>query len=144
MTAALPGGRLSGGQILLLAMLIAAGILNYADRQIIAVLKPVMSAELGWDDADYGRMAAAFQLAAALAFPVVGWIVDRIGPRWANPVSVAAWSLAALAHAVTVTAGQFLAARIALGATEAMGTPTAIKTLSSLFDSRGRSLWPSG
>ncbi|PKU25176.1 MFS transporter [Telmatospirillum siberiense] len=125
---------------LLLGLVITAGILNYADRQIIAVLKPMLEQDLGWSDNDYGRLTATFQFAAAVAFPFVGWIVDRIGAKWANPVAVASWSLAAMAHGFAFTSGQFLAARVALGATEAMGTPTAIKTLALLFDARGRAM----
>lgn len=125
---------------LLLGLVITAGILNYADRQIIAILKPMLEQDLGWTDGDYGRLTATFQFAAAVAFPFVGWLVDRIGAKWANPVAVASWSLAAMAHGFAFTSAQFLAARVALGATEAMGTPTAIKTLALLFDARGRAM----
>jgi ACS family hexuronate transporter-like MFS transporter len=125
---------------LLLFLVMTAGILNYADRQIIAILKPVLEQDLGWSDSDYGNLVATFQFAAAVAFPFVGWLVDRIGPKWANPIAVASWSLAALGHAFAFTMSQFMVARIALGATEAMGTPTAIKTFAVLFDARGRSM----
>ncbi|MBB4197803.1 ACS family hexuronate transporter-like MFS transporter [Rhodoblastus sphagnicola] len=124
----------------LLALVVTAGILNYVDRQLIAVLKPILARELGWSDADYGDLAAVFQFGAVLAFPLVGWLVDRLGPRTSNLIAVGSWSLAAAAHGLAVTLGQFAAARLALGATEAMGTPTAIKTLAALFDSRGRAL----
>lgn len=125
---------------LLLALLIVAGVINYADRQVIAILKPVIEGELGWTDADYGRLTSAFQFAAAASFLGVGWIVDRIGLKWANPLGVAAWSLAAAAHAVCRTLPQFLVARVALGATEAMGTPAAIKSIAAWFDARQRSV----
>lgn len=123
----------------LIALVIAAGILNYWDRQIIAVLKPVLEKDLGWTDADYGTLISAYQMAAVAAFPLVGWLIDRIGAKWANPLAVASWSLAAAAHAVALSFGQFLTARVGLGITEAMGTPTAIKTFSVLFDDADRS-----
>jgi len=125
---------------LILIMLVAGGMLNYADRQIIAVLKPMLQQDLHWTDGDYGRLTSVFQFASAVAFLGSGWIVDRIGWRRANPLAVGAWSLAAMAHAVARTVGQFTIARFALGATEALGTPTAIKTIAAVFRNEERSL----
>ena len=124
----------------LLALLITAGILNYADRQIIAVLKPLLQTSLHWSDRDYGDLTAIFQFAAAFAFLGTGWIVDRVGWRAANPLAVGSWSLAAMAHSTARTLGEFTLARIALGATESLGTPTAIKTIAVNFSARERSL----
>lgn len=124
---------------LLFALVLTAGILNYVDRQIIAVLKPMIAGELGWSDDDYGTLAAWFQGAAAVAFLVTGAIVDRIGVKWSNPLGVAAWSVAALLHGVATGFTQFVAVRVALGATEAMGTPNQIKTVATIFPPRLRS-----
>jgi ACS family hexuronate transporter-like MFS transporter len=125
---------------LLLALVIVSGILNYADRQIIAVLKPLLQDQLHWSDQSYGNLTAIFQLAAALAYVGAGWVVDRVGWRRANVLAVGSWSLAAMAHAVARTLGEFTVARIALGATESLGTPTSIKTIAVLFEARARSL----
>jgi ACS family hexuronate transporter-like MFS transporter len=125
---------------LLLALLVTSGVLNYADRQIIAVLKPLLQEQLSWSDSDYGHLTALFQFAAAFAYLGAGWVVDRAGWRRANPLAVGAWSLAAMAHAIVHTLGQFSLARIALGATESLGTPTAIKTIAALFAAKERSV----
>lgn len=125
---------------LLLALVILSGILNYADRQIIAVLKTLLQTELNWTDADYGDLTTLFQFAAALAYVGAGWVVDRLGWRRANILAVATWSLAAMAHGVVRTFGQFAVARVALGATESLGTPTSIKTIGALFEARARSV----
>lgn len=124
---------------LLLALVIFSGILNYADRQIIAVLKPLLQDQLHWSDFDYGNLTAIFQLAAALAYVGAGWMVDRVGWRRANVLAVGSWSLAAMAHAAARTLGEFTLARVALGATESLGTPTSIKTIAVLFEARARS-----
>lgn len=124
----------------LLGLVMAAGILNLVDRQVISVLKPLIEADLHWTDADYGRLASLFQLSAAIAFLGAGWAVDRLGAKWAGPAGVFAWSLAAMAHGWAVTFGQFSAVRIALGATEAMGTPSGVKTLGGIFSPRTRAL----
>lgn len=124
---------------LLFLLALTATILNLVDRQIISVLKPQIAADLGWDDNDYGTLAAWFQGAAAVALLFTGWIVDRVGVRWANPLAVGLWSLAAMTHAVARTFVQFVLCRVALGATEAMGTPAAIKTVAAIFSPERRS-----
>lgn len=124
---------------IILGFLVAAAIINYADRQVIAVLKPDIQREMGWTDGDYGTLASLFQFAAATGLVFAGWLVDRLGIRYANPVGVAAWSLAAMGHALARTLAQFSLVRVALGATEAIGTPMAMKTVSALFDADERS-----
>jgi ACS family hexuronate transporter-like MFS transporter len=126
--------RLWQGRRGLVLALVSLGILvNYADRQIIAVLKPMLQQDLHWTDGDYARMTSAFQFATAFSFLGAGWLVDRIGWRRANPLGVGLWSLAAIAHAFARTVGQFTVARAALGATEALNSPTAIKTVAALY-----------
>jgi MFS transporter, ACS family, hexuronate transporter len=123
----------------LFLLALSATVLNLVDRQIISVLKPQIAADLGWSDNDYGTLAAWFQGAAAISFLFTGWIVDRLGVKWANPVGVALWSIAAMLHAFAHSIGQFIVCRVALGATEAMGTPAAIKTIAAIFSPERRS-----
>lgn len=124
---------------LLFGLLTLAGILNLVDRQIISVLKPTMAAELGWSDDDYGTLGAYFQGAMAISLLAAGPLIDRIGVKWANLVGVFTWSLAALSHGFAHTMTQFTLCRVALGATEAMGTPTAIKTVAVILPPNLRS-----
>jgi MFS transporter, ACS family, hexuronate transporter len=124
---------------IIFGILCLAGISNAMDRQIIALLKTEMSLEMGWSDADYGALAAYFQIAAAVAFLFTGWIVDKLGVKWGNVVGVAAWSIAAAAHGAATAMWHFIACRIGLGATEAMGTPLTIKTVATIFPADTRS-----
>ena len=125
---------------LLFVLLMVAGVLNYVDRQIFAVLQEPISRDLHLTTNEYADLAGAFLWSSAIAFLFVGWIIDRIGIKWSNPLGVAAWSLAALAHGWASTFTSFFAARAALGATEAMGTPNQIKTVATLFPPNLRSL----
>lgn len=118
---------------MLFGLVVTAGILNLVDRQIISVLKPQIAQDMRWTDDDYGTLAAWFQGAAAFAFLFTGWIADRLGVKWANPLGVAAWSIAAIAHGWAQSMIQFILCRVSLGATEAMGTPTGIKTIATIF-----------
>ena len=124
----------------LFALLMVAGILNYVDRQIFAVLQEPISRDLDLSTNQYADLAGAFLWSSAIAFLFVGWIIDRIGIKWSNPLGVAAWSLAALAHGWAASFTSFFLARTALGATEAMGTPNQIKTVATLFPPSLRSL----
>jgi ACS family hexuronate transporter-like MFS transporter len=125
---------------LLLGLLILAGIINYADRQIIAVLKPLLERDLRWSDQDYGLLTSIFQFSAAISYLGVGWFVDKVGLKWANPIAVGAWSLAAMAHTVVRTFAGFAVARVALGATEAVYTPAAVKTVAVFYAAQERGM----
>lgn len=123
-----------------MVFLVAAGFLNGADRQLISLMKPMLQADLGWSDYTYGQMASVFQLAAAFGLIGAGWFVDRVGLRAAFPLGVGAWSLAAMAHGVVHTVGQFTGVRIWLGATEAIGTPATIKAIATFYPPSGRAV----
>lgn len=123
----------------LFVLLTGAGVLGLIDRQIIAVLKPAMAAELHWSDDAYATLGATFQAATAVALLGAGPLADRLGVRWANAIGIFTWSLAALAHGASRTMLQFTLCRVALGATEAIGTPAGIKTVASIFPPEMRS-----
>lgn len=45
----------------LFGLLCVAGIFNAMDRPVIAILKPDMSADLGWSDSDFANLAFVTQ-----------------------------------------------------------------------------------
>ena len=118
----------------------AAIMLNYVDRQIIALLKPTLQAQFGWNDRDYSHMASAFQFAAAISFLGSGWFIDRIGLRRGFAFGVSLWSLAGMAHAFVTSVSGFIGARAVLGAAESIGTPAQVKTAAAYFPPDKRSL----
>src|SRR5207244_9155202 len=64
------------------------------------MLKPLLSKELGWSEADYGWMGFGFTCAYAIMFVLAGRFVDRVGTRWGFAIGVIVWSIAAAAHAL--------------------------------------------
>lgn len=80
------------------ALLFFSVAVNYIDRLVIGILKKPLSAELGWSDADYGHIAAAFSFAYAFGYLFGGRLIDRFGVKRGLPVFVFLWSLAAAAH----------------------------------------------
>jgi MFS transporter, ACS family, hexuronate transporter len=121
-------------------LLFYATTVNYVDRQVLAILKPIISGELGWDEKQYGWVVFFFQLAYALMLPVAGRIIDRLGTRIGYALAVLVWSCAAMSHALANSAVQFAAARFALGIGEAANFPAAIKTVATWFPRRERAL----
>lgn len=124
----------------IVALVFLAIMLNYVDRQILALLKPTLEIEFAWSDRDYANMLTAFQVAAAVAFLGTGWFIDRVGLRFGFALGVAAWSLAGMAHAFATTVGGFIASRVVLGAAESVGTPAAVKSAATYFSARDRSI----
>lgn len=125
---------------LLIVLLFFGTIINYVDRQVLSLLKPTISAEYGWGDAEFAHFASASQLAAAAALIFVGWIIDRFGVRLAYGAAVALWSVAGMAHAVAQSVTQFVTARVALVAFEAVNTPAAVKAAAQFLPIKQRAM----
>lgn len=121
-------------------LLFFASTINYIDRQVLGLLKPVLEKDLGWNEADYSWIVAAFQLAYGLMMPIAGRVIDWIGMRIGYMLAVVVWSVAAMAHAMAGNAFQFSAARFALGIGESANFPAAIKTVAHWFPRRERAL----
>jgi ACS family hexuronate transporter-like MFS transporter len=122
------------------ALLFLATTSNYMDRQILGILAPVLQAELGWSESEYGHIVTAFQAAYALGLLGCGWLIDRIGTRWGLIVAVSLWSVASATHGVARSVGQFALARFGLGLSEAANFPASIKSVSEWFPQRERAL----
>jgi ACS family hexuronate transporter-like MFS transporter len=122
------------------AILFFATTINYVDRQIIGLLKPVLQTQIGWNEIDYSNIIFAFQLAYAVGLLVAGRIMDRLGTRNGFSLSVFFWSLAAMAHALAHSVMGFGAARLALGLSESGNYPACIKAVAEWFPRKERAL----
>ena len=125
---------------IIVAMVFVAVMLNYVDRQTLALLKPTLEAQFGWSNADYANMGSAFQIATAVAFLGTGWFIDRVGLRLGFALGVAVWSLAGMAHAFATTVAGFMTARVVLGVGESVGTPAGVKAAATYFNARDRQI----
>ena len=77
-------------------LLFFATTVNYVDRQILALLKPLLDEQLHWTNAAFGQANAAFQGAYAIGLLLFGVLVDRFGTKLGYAISIAAWSLESL------------------------------------------------
>ena len=60
-------------------LLFLAATINYIDRQVIGILKPILMDDLGWNEIDYSNVVFAFQAAYAIGYCGGGWFMDRVG-----------------------------------------------------------------
>lgn len=124
----------------LVALVFCAAALNYVDRQVLALLKPILQGEFDWNDQQFAHLGSVFQLSAAIALPFVGWFVDRVGVRWGYLVAVGVWSVAGMAHAFATSMQQFVAARVVLAVAESVHTPAAVKSMATYLPLKERSV----
>jgi len=135
--AAAPAGRF---RWIVCGLLFFATTINYMDRQVIGILKPLMHREMGWTETDYANIVASFQFAYFAGGLIAGLLIDRIGVRIGYAVSVALWSLASMAHGLARTVFAFSSARVGLGLAEAGNFPAAVKTVGEWFPPSQRAL----
>jgi MFS transporter, ACS family, hexuronate transporter len=134
------GERVGNYRWAICALLFFITTVNYIDRQVIGVLKPVIQHDIGFSEIDYGNIVFFFQLAYAIGYVGMGRLIDKIGLRIGLSLAVVIWSLAASAHALVASAFGFAAARFALGIGEGGNFPACIKAISNWFPVSDRAL----
>ena len=132
-------------------LLFAATAINYVDRQMIGVLKPTISTDLGWDETTYADVVFYFQLAYAIGYLSFGKIVDALGARVGFSIAFVIWTLGhtlcglitgpfKLFGSMISPAMQFNGARFVLGVGESGNFPAGLKAVSEWFPAKERAL----
>jgi ACS family hexuronate transporter-like MFS transporter len=139
-------------------VLLLATLLNYMDRQTLAVTLPALKQQYNLAEARVGMVEGCFGFAFAAGSLLFGWVADRVGPRRLYPVVLAGWSLAGMATAGaglpwlvswfettgdTAGTGVFrwlLVCRTVLGLFEAGHWPCALLTVRAILSARDRPL----
>ena len=130
--------RMTQYRWVVVGLLLFAVTVNYIDRAVLGVLKPLLDKELGWTQIDYGWMVTAFQASYAAGYLFGGRLIDRIGVRVGLLLSVTLWSVAAIAHAGARSVVSFSLARSCLGLAEGGCFPGAIKAVTEWFPKEQR------
>jgi ACS family hexuronate transporter-like MFS transporter len=99
----------------ILAMLFAATVLNYVDRQTLSILASQVQKDLGIDDLGYARIVQYFLIAYAVSYLGAGWVTDKLGAKLTLALFLGWWSLANMATGWVRNAGQLGFARLMLG-----------------------------
>jgi ACS family hexuronate transporter-like MFS transporter len=122
------------------ALLFCVITINYVDRQVIGVLKPLIESDMGWSEVDYGNIVTAFQASYGVGMVLVGRWLDRIGTRKGVAIAIALWSIAAMFHAAARGVLAFVIARGALGLAESAAYPGTVKSVAEWFPRKERAL----
>ncbi len=122
-------------------LMFASTVLNYMDRQTIALVRPqIREAFAIKTDEDFGWIIAVFGMIYALLQVPAGYLVDRWDLRWSYAAAVIWWSLAAMATAVVPSLGLFVACRALLGVGESFNWPCALRVTARVLPPAERSL----
>ncbi len=133
-------GRIGKYRWFICALLFFATTINYIDRQILSLLKPILDVELGWTNEQFGVVNSVFQAAYGFGLLGFGWFVDKFGTKLGYTVSIIGWSIAAGLHALVGSVAGFGFARAALGLSEGGNFPSAVKAVALWFPKRERAL----
>lgn len=128
----------SGVRWLIIGMIAIATIVNYIDRNAMAVMWPEISKEIGASKEDYALLVSVFMIFYAIGQFGFGRLFDIIGTRVGFAVSILGWSISIALHAVATTVTQFAIFRAMLGITEAGPWPGTVKANAEWFPARER------
>jgi MFS transporter, ACS family, hexuronate transporter len=121
------GSLASRWRWLVLGVFVLSSSLNYLDRLLLAALAPTIKNEFHLSNAGYGSIISAFSLVYAVAAPLAGLLVDRVGLNAGVTIAMSVWSAAGAATGLTRGFGGLLTCRTVLGAGEAAGIPCTAK-----------------
>ncbi|MBP2614971.1 MFS transporter [Chryseobacterium jejuense] len=124
----------------MLSLVFLATTINYLDRQVMGLLKPVLEKEFSWDEKDYSYIVMAFTTTYAIGYMAMGRFIDRVGTKVGYAVSLIVWSLASIGHGFVKSTIGFIMARSTLGISEAGNFPAAIKSVAEWFPKKERAL----
>ncbi|WP_126650592.1 MFS transporter [Chryseobacterium aureum] len=124
----------------MLSLVFLATTINYLDRQVMGLLKPVLEREFSWDEKDYSYIVMAFTTTYAIGYMAMGRFIDRVGTKIGYAVSLIVWSLASIGHGFVKSTIGFIIARSTLGISEAGNFPAAIKSVAEWFPKKERAL----
>jgi ACS family hexuronate transporter-like MFS transporter len=122
------------------ALIFFATTVNYLDRQVIGILKPLLESDLNIGEKAYSHIIMAFQLCYAFGMVIAGRLIDKFGTKIGYGAVVFFWSVAAMGHALAKGVLSFGFWRGFLGVTESGNFPAAIKTVAEWFPKKERAL----
>ena len=129
-----------------MTLVFAAAFITYLDRVCLSVAAPLMQADLGLSELQFGWVFTAFYIAYTIFEMPSAWLGDRWGQRRMLVLILTCWSIFTILTGAVRHFVALLAARFVFGAAEAGAFPTLSRALSRWFplQERGRAnglLW---
>ncbi len=124
---------------LVVGMLWFVCFFNYADRQAIFAVFPLIKQQLGLTDVQLGIVGAAFMWMYALFGPLAGWLCDRFPRKTLVLGGFIAWSLVTALTGLCHTYGQLVLCRALSGLGEAVYLPASMSLIGDYHGAATRS-----
>lgn len=124
---------------LVVGLLWFAGFFNYADRQAVYSVFPLLKTEFELSPRQLGYLGSAFMLVYAVSSPFSGYTVDLLPRRLLITLGLSFWSLICAATAVSRNFYQLVFFRAAEGLGESFYFPASMSLLSDYHGPRTRS-----
>jgi MFS family permease len=121
------------------AMLWCVCLFNYADRQAIFSVFPLLAREFGLSDLQLSVIAASFMWVYAASGPFAGWVSDHVSRKTVILCALAFWSVATGLTAFATGYRSLVALRALGGLGEAFYFPAAMSLLGDFHGSATRS-----
>jgi ACS family D-galactonate transporter-like MFS transporter len=122
----------------ILVLVFIATLINYLDRAVFSIARPLFTKELGIAPIVAGTIGSAFNWSYALAQVPGGAVLDRFGTRLVYFISLVSWSLVTMFQGWIDTVSAFIGLRVALGLCEAPCFPANSRVLNSWFPQQER------
>ncbi len=132
--------RVPGLRWWIAGLIFLATVINFVDRLTIAVLAPVITAQLELTNLQFAGITTWFLIAYTASQGLSGNLYDRVGTRRGFTFSILVWSLAEMAHAFARGLASLSCLRVLLGLGEAGSWPGAAKAIAEWFPVRERAL----
>jgi MFS family permease len=127
-------------QARLLAVLALINFVNFADRQVLNPLVPLLRQHFNVTDAQLGSLQTGLLVVLALASIPSGYFADRFSQPKIIAIGVLFWSLASVASGLATTFSMLFVARAMVGVGEAAYAPAAQSMISDSFSFANRAL----
>lgn len=130
------------GRWVLVFLLWLVCFLNYADRQLIFVLFPLLRKEFVLSNALLGLLGASFMGMYALTGPFAGWVCDRVSRRLLIVGALLFWSMATALCSLAHSYAALLVGIAMAGVGEAFYFPAAMSLIGDYHaaDTRSRAM----
>lgn len=125
---------------IVVSLVAIATVINYIDRNALAIMWPAISEDLGMDQSDYALIVSFFMVGYAIGHSLFGKIFDMIGTRLGFVLAIVVWSISIMLHAVARGVLSLGLVRAMLGVSEAGNWPGATKSNAEWFPIKERAL----
>jgi ACS family hexuronate transporter-like MFS transporter len=122
----------------IITLIAIATVINYIDRNALAVMWPGISKDLQLDKEQYAFVVSCFLILYGVSQSLSGRLFDKIGTRIGMVMSIGLWSVAAALHSFSQGILSFSVFRGLLGLGEAGNWPGATKSNAEWFPVKER------